>query len=163
MENSKVLVDQWRNKSEEDINQKEDFLHQSKIEDPIALPIAKVIMQKVNCLDCGNCCRTSVTDFNSSDIKRAAKYLQISPKAFRKKYLMEDMDGAFVTTTSPCPFLSLQDNTCSIYEARPFVCQSYPHVDRKGFSNRIKAHKANLRMCPISYHVVDEMQKLIDG
>ncbi len=156
----KNLINEWNNRSEECINQRHDILTTLKHSQPsnidqIAQECDQNIRHQIDCLKCGNCCRTSVTDFNSSDIKRASKFLGISRKQFIKKYLIEDFGGEFVTISAPCPFLNLDDNTCSIYEVRPFVCQSFPHTQRDSFLQRIHAHKANVNMCPITYHVVE--------
>lgn len=163
MENSEALVQQWRDRNSEEVSKlKAGFdkmveNHQKDSLDKIAKTAHQNTIEKIDCLDCGNCCRTSVTDFSKSDIKRVAKHLGMPPKSFIKKYLIEDLDGTYVTITSPCPFLELSTNKCSIYEVRPTVCSSYPHTQREGFSRRKKAHKANLDMCPITYHMVKKM------
>jgi Fe-S-cluster containining protein len=106
----------------------------------------------IDCLSCANCCKTTVTVFSPEDIGRASKYLGMSRKVFIKKYLIEDM-GEFTTINTPCPFL-LPDNKCRIYEARPYACQSFPHTGRPHFLKRLNAHKNNLKVCPITFHVV---------
>lgn len=106
----------------------------------------------IDCLSCANCCKTTVTVFSHEDINKASRYLGVSKKEFIKKYLIEDM-GEFTTITTPCPFL-LPDNKCRIYEARPHACQSFPHTGRPHFLKRLNAHKNNLKVCPITFHVV---------
>lgn len=160
---SKIKVHEWRERTEKDVQNRAKWINHFKYEvdseltDQLAQDASTQAHRQINCLDCGNCCRTSVTDFNASDVKRAAKAIGISKKAFIKKYLMEDMDGKYVTITSPCPFLTLSDNTCQIYEVRPEVCRSYPHTHKEGFGQRKHAHSANLDMCPITYHTVEKM------
>lgn len=164
---SKRYIQKWHNRSDEEVDQKADVILHFKsyvdpeVSDQMAKQATIEAYKEIDCLDCGNCCRTSVTDFSLADVKKAAKFLGISKKAFIKKYLMEDMDGAYVTITSPCPFLNLSDNKCTIYEARPYVCDSYPHTQKSGFNQRKHAHTANLDMCPITYRVVEKMEALI--
>lgn len=106
----------------------------------------------IDCLACANCCKTTVTVFNNEDVGRASRALALSRKEFIKKYLIEDQ-GEYTTISTPCPFL-LPDNKCGIYEARPHACRSFPHTGRPHFLNRLKAHQQNLRVCPITYHVL---------
>lgn len=155
-----TLITEWKSKTSEEVQELSQFLdslHPSESLDNQAQTIAKDVEQSIDCLACGNCCRTSVTDFDSSDIKQASKALGISKKQFIRKYLIEDFDGKYITISTPCPFLNT-DNTCKIYEARPKVCRSYPHTSRDKFAHRTNAHKANLTMCPITYAVVKRMK-----
>jgi Fe-S-cluster containining protein len=163
MDNTISLIEKWKNRSSDEVEVLKNGIDQISREmklqelDQLAQDQHREVTKKINCLDCGNCCRTSVTDFSRTDVKSVAKHLEMTPKAFIKKYLIEDLDGTYVTITSPCPFLDLNTNACNIYEVRPTVCSSYPHTHRDGFSKRRKAHKANLDMCPITYHVVKKM------
>ena len=158
------LINDWRSRSDEQTGELSEWLDNSKITTKTGLLeetskiVGDAVSNAIDCLDCGNCCKTSVTDFTKGEIKKAAKYLQMTPKGFIKQYLMEDIDGTYITMSSPCPMLNA-DNTCKIYEVRPKVCESYPHVTRDNFANRIHAHKANLDMCPITYHTVKRMME----
>ncbi len=129
--------------------------------DSQAKEVSAEVEQNIDCLDCGNCCRTSVTTFTTSDISRAAKYLKISKKQFIRKFLIKDnRDDSYITMQTPCPMLN-DDNTCQIYEVRPDVCSSFPHTHRDNFKNRIHAHTANLKMCPITYAVVSRLYEIL--
>ena len=136
---SKSLIEEWKVRNGKEVDFLKEALDKvSRESDPKELDETAIknhqkVSSEINCLDCGNCCRTSVTDFSKSDIKRIAKHLEMTPKAFIKKYLIEDIDGTYVTITSPCPFLDLNTNACSIYDIRPSVCISYPHTQRDGF------------------------------
>lgn len=160
------LIKQWQ-ESESEIENLTQFLSDMKSEhykdtvDEIASKVSEQVTKEIDCLDCGNCCRTSVTDFTKGDIKRAAKHLGMTPKGFIKDYLMQDVDGTYITMSAPCPMLN-SDNTCKIYEVRPAVCESYPHTHRSSFKNRVHAHKANLSMCPITFHTVKRMEVALD-
>ena len=116
--------------------------------------------KKIDCLSCGQCCRTTVTTFDEEDISKTSKWMNISKKEFIKKYLIVDMDNSFTTIAVPCPFLNLEDNKCSIYEVRPKSCASFPHTDRPFFLRRKNAHLANSKFCPITQYVLDRMTEL---
>ncbi len=158
------LIIDWQSRSKEQVAKLAGWLDDTKSinsDTKLETSVTKIgndVTKAIDCLDCGNCCKTSVTDFTKGDIKKAAKYLKMTPKGFIKEYLMEDIDGTYITITSPCPMLN-GDNTCKIYAVRPKVCESYPHIMRGKFANRIHAHKANLSMCPITYHTVQKMME----
>jgi len=109
---------------------------------------------QVDCLACGQCCRTTVTTFTIEDINKASKAIGISKKQFIHKYLFLDLDGQYTTISVPCPFLNLDDNKCKIYEARPHACSSFPHTDRKNFLARKKVHLENVKFCGITEYVL---------
>ena len=113
--------------------------------------------QKVDCLACGQCCRTTVTTFTEADIQRISKHLGMKAKAFEKKYLFKDYDGMYTTTGVPCNFLELDTNKCTIYTIRPEACASFPHTSRQRFFLRRKAHLENSRFCGITQHVLDKL------
>ena len=127
--------------------------------DAVAMHANEEVVSAIDCLQCGNCCRTTVTVFSEEDISRVSKFMGVSKKAFVRQYLIEDM-GEYTTITTPCPFLEA-DNKCAIYEVRPKVCASFPHTQKKHFSNRAKAHEANLMVCPITFYVVQKMEEVM--
>lgn len=160
---SSSLVENWKKHTTDQVELLSEWLDTVRSDgdrdtvEEKAKEVGADVAKQIDCLDCGNCCRTSVTDFTKGDIKRAAKHLNITPKGFIKQYLIEDIDGTYITITTPCPMLN-EDNTCKIYEVRPKVCESYPHVQRDRFMNRIHAHQKNLSMCPITYHTIKRMK-----
>ena len=78
------------------------------------------------CDKCGKCCRTqSPILVTQADLARMADYLHMPYKKLKKKLkLIPRKDGGFFLEGKPCPFL--KGNKCSIYEARPLVCRTYP-------------------------------------
>ncbi|MEY3851020.1 MAG: hypothetical protein RJA38_1461, partial [Bacteroidota bacterium] len=84
------------------------------------------IFAKTDCLTCANCCRTTSPIFRDVDIERIAKHLGMRVADFTAKYLHLDEDRDWVLNSSPCAFLNLEDNKCSIYDFRPKACREYP-------------------------------------
>ena len=94
------------------------------------------------CLRCGDCCKTSDIPITVFDIFRLAYSLhkkgeEIISEFCRLGYhpcpkgniVADDMIGAiFIFKDKPCKFFS-NDNlpTCTIYEARPIVCENTPN------------------------------------
>lgn len=116
------------------------------------------ISAKIDCLSCGNCCRTLGPRITDKDIDKMAKALRIKPSDVFQTYLRQDEDGDFVFKTMPCPFL-MSDNYCQIYEARPKACKEYPHTDRKKFYQLFELSLKNTFICPIVYEVIEELKK----
>lgn len=123
--------------------------------DAKAFDLTQKAYAKIDCLSCGQCCRTTVTTFTLEDINKASKAVGISKKQFIHKYLFLDLDGQYTTIGVPCPFLNLNDNKCKIYEVRPHACSSFPHTDRKNFLARKRVHLENVKFCGITQFVLE--------
>lgn len=112
------------------------------------------VFEKINCLDCANCCKSISPIIEFEDIHRASKALNIEAGNFIEQYLYMDEDGDFVFQNTPCPMLG-EDNKCIIYEARPKACQEYPHTNHKYFQKRLKLTIKNLEFCPATYEITE--------
>jgi len=115
--------------------------------------------EKIDCLKCANCCKTSPALLNLDDINRISKHLGISSKQFKKNYVLEDFNGEISLNAIPCHFLNA-DNTCRIYDVRPKACRSYPHTDDTKFFNHPKMNTENTIICPATYYVVERLKKI---
>jgi uncharacterized protein len=113
----------------------------------------------IDCLQCANCCKTTSPIFYAKDVERAAKHLRIKAVDFEKQYLRIDGDGDFVLQQSPCAFL-MDDNMCSIYEARPNACREYPHTNRKNFHQITDLTYNNSLICPAVVSILDQLKKV---
>lgn len=107
----------------------------------------------IDCLQCGNCCKTLGPLITDADINRMAKTLRMTPSEVVENYLKVDEDGDYVFKEMPCPFL-MADNYCIIYENRPKACREYPHTDRKKFYQVYNLSIKNAYTCPIAYEVL---------
>lgn len=101
----------------------------------------------VDCLQCGNCCKTTGPMFTDKDITRISKHLKMKEPAFVAKYLRRDEDDFIVLQEVPCPFLGF-DNYCSIYDVRPKACKEYPHTDRVKQKQILGLTLENEKVCP---------------
>ncbi|WP_435623196.1 YkgJ family cysteine cluster protein [Flagellimonas sp.] len=116
--------------------------------------------QRTDCLNCGNCCKTTGPLFTQADIERIAKHLRLRPSDFIETYLRIDEEGDYVLQQVPCAFLGA-DNYCSIYKVRPKACREFPHTDRKKFHQISNLTLKNVAICPAAFNIVEEMKKKI--
>ena len=89
------------------------------------------ILREFKCSGCGTCCRwTGSVLLTEKDIVRMADFLHLSEQEFidahtrlapsRKQLaLLDQEDGS-------CAFL--EGNRCSVYEARPEQCRTFPYA-----------------------------------
>lgn len=81
------------------------------------------------CERCGNCCRRpGVVHFTPGDVARAARFLELSPREFRRQYLMKE-DGDWILEGRPdegCIFFDDAAKACLIHEAKPMQCRAWP-------------------------------------
>lgn len=114
--------------------------------------------EKIDCLECGNCCKTTSPIFRDIDAKRISKKLKITQANFEKQYLKKDSDGDWVLQTAPCSFLG-HDNQCGIYDFRPQACREYPHTDRKRMVSILDITLKNVEVCPAVAKIAIQIPK----
>jgi uncharacterized protein len=117
------------------------------------------VFQKIDCLECANCCKTTSPIFLPKDIERIAKHFRVRPADFTSKYLHLDEDGDYVHNGAPCPFLG-NDNYCSIYDVRPKACEGYPHTDRKKAVQLFPKTLENTKICPAVTEILERLKKI---
>lgn len=125
--------------------------------DKVAQNIHNEVFDNIDCLSCGNCCRTTGPLILQQDVKKMAKAISISEKDFENQYLRIDEDGDMVFKSMPCPFLG-EDNYCFIYENRPKACKEFPHTDRKKLYQINNLTIKNTLICPAAYEVVEKLK-----
>lgn len=113
---------------------------------------------KIDCLQCANCCKTTSPIFYDRDIDRLAKHLKMKPSAFVAQYLHLDEVGDYVLNAAPCPFLDYE-NYCMVYESRPAACREYPHTNRKRFYQILDLSLKNTEICPAVATVFEALRE----
>ena len=116
--------------------------------------------KKTDCLDCGNCCKTTSPIFTDKDTERISKYLRMKVADFEKQYLQRDEDNFMVLKTAPCSFLDETDNSCVIYNFRQKLVQNI--LIKIGKSLNISDLTiANTAICPATYSIVEALKKAL--
>ncbi len=129
---------------------------QPRLLDEYVHELHEKVFEEINCLDCGNCCRTLGPRITSKDIEKMAKATGKKEAAFIQEYLRIDEDQDYVFKSMPCPFLQA-DNICQIYPSRPKACREYPHTDRKKFFQLIDLSLENTKTCPAVQKIFDQL------
>jgi Fe-S-cluster containining protein len=114
--------------------------------------------EKIDCLQCANCCKNYSPRFKTPDIKRISKHLKMREGDFIETYLKVDEEGDYVVKSIPCPFLGA-DNYCSIYDQRPSDCHRFPYTDEDVFIKRQALTVKNSTFCPITYYVIEKLME----
>jgi uncharacterized protein len=113
--------------------------------------------EKIDCLKCANCCKTTGPLFTDKDIIRIAKHFRMKSQQFTEQFLQLDEENDYVLKSVPCTFLDA-DNYCSIYEVRPKACREFPHTDRKKFQQISNLTLKNVAICPAAFNIVEAMK-----
>lgn len=122
--------------------------------------LEKEVWKETDCLSCANCCKTMTPTYNPKDLKRISTHFKMTIPEFKKKYLKQERGGErdWMNKWTPCQFLNLDDNKCSIYEIRPEDCAGFPHLSKK-FNDYVHIHKQNVEYCPATYRLVEKLQE----
>ncbi|MEI7734225.1 MAG: YkgJ family cysteine cluster protein [Ferruginibacter sp.] len=152
------ILTNWEKKAADHQKQYKQLLHRADKNKVLkALPdLHDEAFEKIDCLQCGNCCRSYSPRFKTPDIKRISKYMGMREGAFIDTYLHIDSEGDYVLQSKPCPFLG-SDNYCSIYEARPSDCARFPYTDEDVLIKRQPLTLKNSSFCPAVYFVLEKL------
>ena len=152
------ILRNWEKKSAENQKKYKQFLAKANKNMVLkALPeLHEEAFKKIDCLNCGNCCKNYSPRFKTPDIKRISRYLKMKEGEFIETYLTLDQDGDYVARKAPCPFLG-EDNYCRIYDQRPGDCVRFPYTDEDIIIKRPQLTLKNSTFCPIVYYVLEKL------
>ena len=120
------------------------------------------IKQAIDCRACGYCCTVMSPMLSGKDINRLARHLGVSRKELIDKYLDPSKeDKEYILRELPCPFL--KDRQCTVYDARPDTCRSFPHLLKRDFRSRLIQVIDNYSVCPIVYNVYEGLKSELWG
>lgn len=142
------------------ISRNEDTLTEK--EAPLVAAAEKSAWEKVDCLSCANCCKTMSPTYTKEDIHRIAGHLDMTPAAFKKKWLQFDKKSRdWMNASTPCQFLDLKTNMCQIYAVRPADCAGFPHFMKQPFKDYFYIHKQNIEYCPATLAMITKLEQLL--
>lgn len=117
------------------------------------------VFERIDCLSCANCCKTTSPLLTNVDIDRLAKGLKLKPSQVVQQFTKVDEDDDLVMKAAPCPFLS-EDNTCNVYDFRPIACRDYPHLRRKNMIAYLPLAEKNASICPAVAAVFEKLLQM---
>lgn len=104
---------------------------------------------RFECTECGDCCRRRGTYafvyVNDEEADRLAGALDLSRRSFLRRHTFVDELGwrQIRFGSDHCPFLDSDTNRCTVYEARPTQCRTFPFwrdfVDRGKWTPEVRS------------------------
>jgi Fe-S-cluster containining protein len=142
------------------------FLDRLKKQKPVDLDVVtnqlhKRAFERIDCMKCGNCCKTTSPMLRNKDIGILARHFHLRISEFTERYLRIDEDGDFVLKKTPCPFLG-DENRCTVYDSRPTSCREYPHTQQKKIHQKLPITYVNSMICPAVAQIVEKL-KIVYG
>jgi len=134
------------------------FMKSRDHSDRILRRIAEGIQEQIDCRQCANCCRVATARVTERDVDRLARHFRVKPERIMADYVAGSDEEGFILKRRPegdCVFLD--GNDCSVYDARPDVCQRYPHLVRGNGSiaSRMWEMVDRAGVCPIVYNTLE--------
>lgn len=88
--------------------------------------------------ECGACCTADAREgsvfLEPDDIARLSKFLKLTERAFVREHTRNEEGelGLAMSESGNCRFL--EGGRCTVHEARPLQCRTYPFLPRDGFT-----------------------------
>ena len=163
----KEILEDWRNNSKEKEEINFLFIRSLKMRDTeevdrVSKELHEEAFDRIDCLKCGNCCKTTRPLLSDDDIAGIANFKQLSVQETQNRYMELDDDNDWSFNSLPCPFLGLE-NECEIYESRPKDCREFPHTNKSSFASRSYLHSANTIVCPASFYIIENLKKVFNN
>jgi Fe-S-cluster containining protein len=119
--------------------------------------IAEEIEGEIDCTACANCCKVATVVLKERDVEKLARYLRITPQQFLAEYTVRDEDNDLILRRTEAGCVFLDGNLCTIYEARPSACTTFPHLVRGDgpISTRMWQFVDRACYCPIVYNALE--------
>ena len=118
------------------------------------------VTPKIDCTQCGNCCKSLMINITNQEAISLSNHLQITETELKDKYIEQSEQGQLIMNTIPCHFL--ENTTCSIYEQRFTECREFPHLHKPHFSGRLFGTLQYYGICPIIFNVVEKLKEAVD-
>lgn len=127
--------------------------------DAMAHPIVEEVSSKIDCTQCGNCCKQQEPGVTLEEIDTLASIKNMSADEFKTQFVAWDKEGISFLCNKPCTFL--KGTICSIYSSRPHSCADFPGLQRPRLKWRLKQVEENYGICPIVFNVVERLKEIV--
>jgi Fe-S-cluster containining protein len=130
------------------------------------IAIAAETEEAIDCRECGNCCRVATAAVTERDVLKLAKHLRIKPSEFVRDYTTPDEEeGMILKRDEQTGCVFLDGNLCSVYEARPASCDSFPHLTKSSAGSlaaRMWQMVDRAVYCPIVYNTLESWKDEVE-
>lgn len=126
--------------------------------DRLAHALNREIEPRIDCTQCGNCCRSLMINVTEEEANRLSDHLGQERSSFDEKHLEKGSNGMMIMNTIPCHFLN--EDKCTVYEYRFSGCREFPAMHLPGFRQRIFTTLMHYGRCPIIFNLVEAMKPL---
>lgn len=124
--------------------------------DSKVLELNNTITPKIDCTQCGNCCKSLMITVSDEEANVLSSALNQTRENFDEQYLEKGSNGLMLINTIPCTFLS--DNKCTVYENRFAGCREFPAMHLPNFKQRLFTSFMHYNRCPIIFNVIEELK-----
>ena len=101
---------------------------------------------RYNCSKCpGYCCSYPIIPLTKTDLKRLARHFGLGLRATAAKFTVARGEDKYTMRRKAdphfgriCQFFDTEKRNCTIYEARPSACRSYPNKSSCGYYEFLK-------------------------
>lgn len=130
--------------------------------DRILRRIAEAVEEQIDCTQCANCCRVATVKLSARDVGRLSRYFRMAPAEFLAQYTSASEDeGTILRRTGEAGCVFLEGTACTVYDARPDICQRFPHLVRGNGSiaSRMWQFVDRACYCPIVYNALEAFKE----
>jgi hypothetical protein len=117
------------------------------------------ITPKIDCTQCGNCCKSLMITVSDEEANVLSSALNQTRENFDEQYLEKGSNGLMLINTIPCTFLS--DNKCTVYENRFAGCREFPAMHLPNFKQRLFTSFMHYNRCPIIFNVIEQLKDVL--
>jgi Fe-S-cluster containining protein len=115
------------------------------------------ITPKIDCRQCGNCCKTLMIEVTQPEADRVAEVLGVESDQFVAENLEKGIGQRMIMNAIPCRFL--EELSCTIYTDRFAGCREFPALHLPGFTARYFTTRMHYGRCPIIFNVLEGLKK----
>ena len=127
--------------------------------DSKVLELNQTITPKIDCTQCGNCCKSLMITVSDEEANVLSTALNQTRENFNEQYLEKGSNGLMLINTIPCTFLS--DNKCTVYEHRFAGCREFPAMHLPNFKKRLFTSFMHYHRCPIIFNVIEQLKDVL--
>jgi Fe-S-cluster containining protein len=128
----------------------------SEIVDELASQLNEQISPKIECTDCGNCCKSLMVNIDNDEANHLSAHLAMERAVFDEKYIQKGESGRMILNSIPCPFLA--NNACTVYSHRFAGCKEFPAFHVPQLNKRLFTTFMHYDRCPIIFNVMEQLK-----